>query len=330
MTSAAVAIRCRIWRPTAIELELPFWAWPGTLAKAAASFSSAACRGLDLTRRRQGGMAEPADMNVDRSMGARLKRRATRSARGVADNDDVPPGSFLADLFIHGIGGGIYDELTDPPHRTLLSACPRGGSLFHPSATLLLPLPRYADAAESSARELAKPAARSGLRAGVVHRQDGGHRSRSREWIWETWWEARTHAERRAVMADSSLERETTAIGRGAVAARRDRVGEMPTSRRLGRGGGEGAIMRFACIRRRCQCERRFALNNTPRSHAPRGNALPRRSASPPAPRGIGRLKEILRPAKRKNRTLNRDAERLGSAFPRGERVIFFTPSQQG
>jgi hypothetical protein len=57
---------------------------------------------------------------------------------------------FLADLFLHGIGGGIYDELTDelmrrfygcePPHYLVLSA------------TRLLPLPRAAATANDCRR----------------------------------------------------------------------------------------------------------------------------------------------------------------------------------
>ena len=60
---------------------------------------------------------------------------------------------FLADVFIHGIGGGIYDELTDRLiERFFLIPAPGFVVL---SATLLLPLPRYPDAAKRAA-ELAR------------------------------------------------------------------------------------------------------------------------------------------------------------------------------
>jgi hypothetical protein len=51
---------------------------------------------------------------------------------------------FLADLFIHGIGGGLYDELTDRIIERFYGI-PAPGYLVL-SATLLLPLPRYLDA----------------------------------------------------------------------------------------------------------------------------------------------------------------------------------------
>jgi hypothetical protein len=52
---------------------------------------------------------------------------------------------YLADLFIHGIGGGIYDELTDRIMERYF-AMPAPAFLVI-SATLLLPLPRFPDAA---------------------------------------------------------------------------------------------------------------------------------------------------------------------------------------
>jgi hypothetical protein len=51
---------------------------------------------------------------------------------------------FLADLFIHGIGGGIYDELTDLILESYF-ALPAPAFLVL-SATILLPLPRYPEA----------------------------------------------------------------------------------------------------------------------------------------------------------------------------------------
>jgi hypothetical protein len=47
---------------------------------------------------------------------------------------------FLADLFIHGIGGGIYDELTDELMRRFYDCEPPGYLVL--SATRWLPLPR--------------------------------------------------------------------------------------------------------------------------------------------------------------------------------------------
>lgn len=48
---------------------------------------------------------------------------------------------FLSDLFIHGLGGGKYDELTDDLIRGFYEIEPPGYLVL--SATLLLPFPRY-------------------------------------------------------------------------------------------------------------------------------------------------------------------------------------------
>jgi hypothetical protein len=57
---------------------------------------------------------------------------------------------FLADLFIHGIGGGKYDELTDGIIRRFYGAEPPRFLVL--SATLLLPLPRRPARAENCKR----------------------------------------------------------------------------------------------------------------------------------------------------------------------------------
>jgi hypothetical protein len=49
---------------------------------------------------------------------------------------------FLCDLFVHGLGGGKYDELTDQIIERFYDMQPPGYLVL--SATLLLPLPRYA------------------------------------------------------------------------------------------------------------------------------------------------------------------------------------------
>jgi hypothetical protein len=51
---------------------------------------------------------------------------------------------FLGDLFVHGIGGAKYDEVTDDLIRRLFDIEPPGIAAL--SATLWLPLPRYPDA----------------------------------------------------------------------------------------------------------------------------------------------------------------------------------------
>lgn len=59
----------------------------------------------------------------------------------------------LADLFLHGIGGAIYDELTDRIMHRFFAIKPPAFLIL--SATLLLPLPRFPEAARH-ARELQK------------------------------------------------------------------------------------------------------------------------------------------------------------------------------
>jgi hypothetical protein len=60
---------------------------------------------------------------------------------------------FLADVFLHGIGGGIYDALTDRIIERYFGI-PAPGYLIV-SATLLLPLPRFADSGQTL-RDLAR------------------------------------------------------------------------------------------------------------------------------------------------------------------------------
>jgi hypothetical protein len=57
---------------------------------------------------------------------------------------------FLGDLFLHGIGGGKYDELTDEIIRRFYGLEPPGYLVL--SATLLLPLPCYPESADDCRR----------------------------------------------------------------------------------------------------------------------------------------------------------------------------------
>jgi hypothetical protein len=57
---------------------------------------------------------------------------------------------FLGELFIHGIGGGKYDEVTDAIIRQFFGLEPPGYVVL--TATLLLPLDRYPDAAAAHDR----------------------------------------------------------------------------------------------------------------------------------------------------------------------------------
>jgi hypothetical protein len=125
-------------------LEAPFWAWRSGQAR----------RGKLMVRPTSGAWAlraagedwpsipnATADYAVDawRSLEAqhfKIRSRALTTTMFAR--------LFLADLFIHGIGGGLYDELTDRIIERFF-AIPAPGYLVL-SATLLLPLPRYPDA----------------------------------------------------------------------------------------------------------------------------------------------------------------------------------------
>lgn len=59
---------------------------------------------------------------------------------------------FLADMFVHGIGGGIYDALTDRIIERAFGIAPPPFLIV--SATLLLPLPRFPESVERKRRLL--------------------------------------------------------------------------------------------------------------------------------------------------------------------------------
>jgi len=125
-------------------LEAPFWAWRTGQAR----------RGKLLVRQTAGAWAlrvgredwpsvpcASAEIAIDawRSLepqGFKIRSRALTTTMFAR--------LFLADLFIHGIGGGLYDELTDRIIERFYGM-PAPGYLVL-SATLLLPLPRFPDA----------------------------------------------------------------------------------------------------------------------------------------------------------------------------------------
>ena len=132
-------------------LEAPFWAWRTGQAR----------RGKLMIRQMPGAWALRAagedwpsipnttsDSAIDswrslETQGFRIRSRALTTTMFAR--------LFLADLFIHGIGGGLYDELTDRIIERFFGI-PAPGYLVL-SATLLLPLPRHPDA-QQQARDL--------------------------------------------------------------------------------------------------------------------------------------------------------------------------------
>ncbi len=127
-------------------LETPFWGWRAGAA------------------RRGRLMARPTPQGVELRVGdepwPRLPREAEAMVRAVHElgkhglkvrsralTNTLYARLFLCDLFIHGIGGGKYDEVTDAIIRRYYGIEPPAYLVL--SATLLLPLPHYpADAAD--------------------------------------------------------------------------------------------------------------------------------------------------------------------------------------
>jgi hypothetical protein len=131
-------------------LEAPFWAWRQGQPR----------RGKLLVRPtpdawqlRVGGEEWPA-IQLDQAVDAwRTLESRSYKVRSRALTTTLFARLFLADAFIHGIGGGIYDELTDRLIERFFTIAAPGFLVV--SATLLLPLPRYPDAARQAV-ELAR------------------------------------------------------------------------------------------------------------------------------------------------------------------------------
>jgi hypothetical protein len=138
-------------------LEVPFWAWRSGQSRRRRLLARPGSGGVEL---RAGGESWPT-LPLDRGEPRRLVtawlelERQGYKVRSRALTNTLYARLFLAELFVHGIGGGKYDELTDllirdfyhiqAPHFLVLSA------------TLLLPLkayPVHADDRRRLAREM--------------------------------------------------------------------------------------------------------------------------------------------------------------------------------
>jgi hypothetical protein len=121
-------------------LETPFWAWR----------AGAARRGRLMARL----SPETVDLRVGEESWPSLPRQPEAIVRAFLDlgkhglkvrsralTNTMYARLFLCDLFIHGIGGGKYDEVTDAIIRRYYHVEPPAYLVL--SATLLLPLPRY-------------------------------------------------------------------------------------------------------------------------------------------------------------------------------------------
>jgi hypothetical protein len=126
--------------------EAPFWAWRSGQAQRGRLMVRPTGTALEL---RCGAEEWPA---LPRAVPEMVRAFCGLEARGFkvrsrALTNTLYARLFLADLFLHGIGGGKYDELTDALIRRFYGLEPPGYLVL--SATLLLPLPTYpASAAE--------------------------------------------------------------------------------------------------------------------------------------------------------------------------------------
>ncbi len=122
-------------------LEAPFWAWRAGQGR----------RGRLMARL----TPQTIDLRVGEEDWPSLPRRPEALARALLDlgrrglkvrsralTNTLYARLFLCDLFIHGIGGGKYDEVTDALIRRYYGIEPPAYLVL--SATLLLPLPHYA------------------------------------------------------------------------------------------------------------------------------------------------------------------------------------------
>jgi hypothetical protein len=130
-------------------LEAPFWAWRAGQTRRGRLMARRVGDRIEL---RAGDEAWPslAPGNLQPVAAWRELESRGLKVRSRALTNTLYARLFLADLFIHGIGGGKYDELTDTILQRFYGIEPPGFLVF--SATLLLPFPTYPARAEDCRR----------------------------------------------------------------------------------------------------------------------------------------------------------------------------------
>ena len=152
-------------------LEAPFWGWRAGAARRGRLFARTHQDHIEL---RIGGETWPALPMREPAAAWAERERLGLKVRSRALTNTIYARLFLSDLFIHGIGGGKYDELTDDLIRRFYGCEPPAFLIL--SATRLLPLPS-APVRPEEGRQLARevrdlhwnpqrhlPAASDGLR----------------------------------------------------------------------------------------------------------------------------------------------------------------------
>jgi hypothetical protein len=133
-------------------LEAPFWGWRAGTGKRERLFAR---RRNDRLELRAGAETWPTLPWPDEARAAATMAWQSLEAQGFkvrsrALTTTLYARMFLADLFVHGIGGGKYDELTDELIRRFYRCEPPIYLVL--SATLWLPLPRFAVTAKDGRR----------------------------------------------------------------------------------------------------------------------------------------------------------------------------------
>jgi hypothetical protein len=133
-------------------LEAPFWAWRAGQGRRGRLLARTAGGRVEL---RVGGEAWPALPRDEPAEAWRELEGRGYKVRPRALTNTLFARLLLTDLFVHGIGGGKYDELTDNLMRRFYGLEPPGYLVL--SGTLLLPVRRYpvtADDCRALARRL--------------------------------------------------------------------------------------------------------------------------------------------------------------------------------
>ncbi len=117
-------------------LEAPFWGWRAGAPRRGRLFARAHSDRIEL---RVGGETWPALPTHEPAAAWAERERQGLKVRSRALTNTLYARLFLSDLFIHGIGGGKYDELTDELIRRFYQHEPPEYLIL--SATRLLPLP---------------------------------------------------------------------------------------------------------------------------------------------------------------------------------------------
>jgi hypothetical protein len=130
-------------------LEAPFWAWRAGTRQRGRLFARQAGSHMEL---RVGSDRVPVGNGHGLVEGWPELERQGWKVRSRALTTTLFARLFLADSFMHGLGGGLYDELTDAIARQFYGVELPGFLVL--SATLLLPLPAY-PVREDSVRHLA-------------------------------------------------------------------------------------------------------------------------------------------------------------------------------